>query len=34
MEEPRRNDWASTIEADLNELNIELTTAQIGNMKI
>ena len=33
MEEPRRNDWASTVQADLKELNIELTVAKIGSMK-
>ena len=32
MKEPRTNDWASTVQSDLNELNMELSLAQIGSM--
>ena len=33
MEEPRRNYRAGTVQADINELNIELNMAKIGSMK-
>ena len=29
IEEPRKNDWASTVQADLKEMKIELIIAQI-----
>ena len=33
IEEPKRNDWASTVRADLKELKIELSIPQIESMK-
>ena len=33
LEEQKINNWASTVKADLEDLNIELNISQIENMK-